>query len=247
MERWGVNRSSKYSKRIQTNQEGVTLPMKMNQIFLATVTSLTLIACGSSNPSTQQKVGTAGATLKTGAATLTIPAGALSQDTQITLREAEPQHTGRSERVEVEPHGMALLHPAEVSIHVDDSNAKVKMHDGSDGLVDVEVEDRNHGDYKTSMSTLGEIEVELEHGAVCTTACTTGQECDDGVCKADSEDAGAKVCDPVCASGQECDDGACKAHSEMEPGSTPGTATCTPSCATGLECDDGICKVHKGS
>jgi hypothetical protein len=124
---------------------------------------------------------------------------------------------------------------------VDDNNAKVKMHNGSDDLVTTEIEDRNHGVYKTSMSQLGEVEVELEHGRTCTPACTTGQECDDGVCKAHVEDANAKACDPICATGLECDDGACKAHG----GGGGGTATCTPACATGLECDNGVCKPHK--
>lgn len=221
--------------------------MRRSRIVLA-ATSLALVACGGTNkPSTVQTVGSAGATLKAGAATLSIPPGALSQNAQVTLREAEPRHQGRVERVEVEPHGLSLAQPAHLSVQVDDSNAKVKMHDGNDDLVDLEVEDRNHGVYKTSMSQLGEIEVELEHGRVCSPACGTGQECDDGVCKDHVEDAGAKACDPICATGQECDDGLCKPHSEMEPGGgPPGSATCVPACATGLECDNGICKVHKG-
>jgi hypothetical protein len=221
--------------------------MNMNWIVPAAA-SLLLAACGggSSKASTVQTVGSAGATLIAGQATLSIPAGALSSSTQITLREAEPRHTGRVERVEVEPHGLPLAQPARISVKVDDTNAKVKMHDSNDDLVDVEVEDRNHGEYKTTMSSLGEIEVELEHGAACNPACTSTQECDDGVCKTHTENSAAKSCDPVCASGQECDDGVCKAHSEMEPGGTPGTATCTPACATGLECDNGVCKVHKG-
>jgi hypothetical protein len=200
-------------------------------------------ACGGGSGSTQQNVGSAGATLKAGAATLTIPAGALTQSAQVTLHEATPQHPGRTERVEVEPHGMALALPALLSIQVDDNNAKVKMHGDDDGLVDVEVEDRNHHEYKTTMPALGDVEVELEHGAACATACASGQECDDGTCKAHNEDASAQACNPVCASGQECDDGACKTHNEVEGG---GTGTCTPACATGLECDDGICKAHKG-
>jgi len=171
--------------------------------------------------------------------------GTFAQSTQVTLRETEPQHAGRSNRIEVEPHGLALAQPARLSVRVDDSNARVKMHDGNDDLVQVEVEDRNRGAYKTSMSELGEIEVELEHGRTCSPACAAGQECDDGVCKPHVEDANAKVCDPVCASGQECDDGVCKAHNEMEPGGPGGTASCVPACATGLECDDGICKPHK--
>jgi hypothetical protein len=116
------------------------------------------------------------------------------------------------------------------------------MHDGNDDLVDTEIEDRNHGVYKTSMTSLGEVEVELEHGASCATACASGQECDDGVCKAHVEDANAPTCNPICPSGQECDDGACKAHGGTGGG---GTVTCDPACATGLECDDGVCKAHK--
>jgi hypothetical protein len=221
--------------------------MRRNEILLAAVSLALVAACGggSNRASTVVTVGSAGATLKAGAATLTIPAGALLQNTQITLREAEPQHQGRSDRVEVEPRGTTLAQAAHLAVKVDDNNARVKMHNGSDDLVDVEVEDRNHGVYKTSMSQLGEVEVELEHGASCATACTTGQECDDGVCKAHTEDAAKRTCDPVCASGQECDDSVCKPHSEMEPGGPGGTATCNPSCATGLECDDGVCKVHK--
>ena len=221
---------------------------KMNRILPAAVAALTAIACGSgkNGAATVQTVGAAGATLTAGAANLTIPAGALTQNTQVTVREAEPHHANRATRIEVEPHGLALAQPALMSVKVDDSNAKVAMHDDNDDLVDVEVEDRNHGEYKTTMSSLGDVEVELEHGAACNPACTTGQECDDGVCKAHNEDDAAKTCNPVCPSGNECDDGACKPHEEMEPGGTPGTATCTPACATGLECDDGICKAHHG-
>jgi len=218
----------------------------MRRIRIVPAAALVLAACGGGNPSAVQTVGTAGGTLKAGVATLTIPAGALTQSTQVTLRETEPRHPGRDRRIEVEPRGHALAQPARLSVRLDDSNARVKMHDGNDDLVDVEVEDRNHGTYKTSMGRLGEIEVELEHGRACTTACSTGQECDDGVCKAHTEDAGKRTCDPVCAGGQECDDGTCKPHNEMEPGGAGGTATCNPACATGLECDNGVCKAHHG-
>ena len=218
--------------------------MQRDKIVFAAAASLALAACGgTSKPSTTQTVGNAGATLKAGAATLSIPAAALAQNTQVTLREAEPQHQGRVNRIEVEPRGLSLTQPARLSVVVDDANAKVRMHDGNDDLVDVEIEDRNHGIYKTGMAHFGEIEVELEHGRACSPTCAAGQECDDGVCKAHVEDAGATVCDPICATGQECDDGACKPHDEMEPA---GPGTCTPACATGLECDNGICKPHGG-
>jgi hypothetical protein len=229
-------------------------PQNWTRLTVVVAAAFTLIGCGGSSsarPSTTATVGAAGATLKAGQATLTIPANAITTPTQVTLREAEPEHQGRVERVEVEPHGLALSQPAHVSVRVDDSNARVKMHDDNDDLTEVEVEDRNHGEYKTDMSQLGDIEVELEHGAACTTACGAGEECDDGVCKPHVEDVHAKTCDPICDSGQECDDGVCKAHLEveMEHGTAtgaPGTVTCTPACATGLECDttNGICKPH---
>ncbi|HET7826027.1 MAG TPA: hypothetical protein VFK90_11870, partial [Anaeromyxobacter sp.] len=205
--------------------------------------ALAFAACGKSHdntkPSATATVGPAGATLSTGAATLTVPAGALAQPTQITVSEAEPHHAGRTLRVEIEPHGLALAAPARLAVRFDDSNAKVKLVDDNGTLHSVEVEDRNHGEYKTPEDHLGEMEVELEHGAACTPACTTGQECEDGVCKAHVEHPEARSCSPVCETGQECDDGTCKAHSEVEPHDV-GT-TCVPSCASGLHCDNGVC------
>ncbi|MFL5374191.1 MAG: hypothetical protein ACJ78T_09390 [Myxococcales bacterium] len=225
--------------------------MKKNGILLG-MAALVLVACGggSDKASTALTVGAAGATLKAGAATLTIPPNALTTSTQVTLREAEPRHQGRVERVEVEPHGLALAQPAVVSVKVDDSNPRVSMHNGSDdSLMDTEVEDRNHHEFKTSMSQLGEVEVEVEHAAVCPAACPTGTECDDGVCKPHNDS--ARTCTPVCATGQECDDGACKTHNEVEQehcptGTTCAPGVCTPACATGLECDNGVCKAHGG-
>jgi hypothetical protein len=223
-------------------------PQNWTRLTVVVAAAFTLIGCGGSSakPSTTATVGAAGATLKAGAATLTIPANAITTSTQVTLREAEPHHQGRVERVEVEPHGLALSSPAHVSVQVSGTNKKVKMHDDNDDLTNVEVEDRNHGDFKTDMSQLGDIEVETEDGAACTPACGTGFECDDGACKAHTEDANAKTCEPICDSGQECDDGVCKTHNEVETklGDTPGT--CNPACASGMECDttNGICKPH---
>jgi len=214
--------------------------------------ALALVACGgssssSSPPTTTRLVSaSAGGTLVAGAARLTIPPGALAQDTQVTLREAEPHHAGRAARFEVEPHDALVPgHEALLSVEVSDSNPKVAMHDGGDdSLEDVEVEDRNHHSFKTHMSTLGDVEVEVEEGLSCGTpsTCTAGQECDDGACKA--HDDGAQTCADVCSIGQECDDGVCKTHDEVETehGGAPGT--CSPSCATGLVCHDGMCSAH---
>jgi len=214
-------------------------------LALSAATAFALLGCGSSNPSSSVTVGTAGATLKAGVATLSIPAGALSTSTQVTLRQTDPRHTGRTVRIEMEPNDTPCAQLCNLSIRIDDTNVKVKMLDDNGGMKQVEMEDRNHHQFKTSMSHLGELEVELEHGIACSPACGTGFECDDGACKAHVEDAAAKVCDPICGTGFECDDGVCKTHSEFEG---PG-GTCSPACATGMECDatDLVCKVHGGT
>jgi hypothetical protein len=222
-------------------------------VTLAAAALVAAVACGgsSSKPSTTATVGTAGATLKAGSTTLSIPPNAVTTSTTVTLREAEPKHSGATQRIEIEPHGTPLQVPAKLSVTVNDQNVKLKLVDDSGNVSNVEVEDRNHNSYKTTMSTLGEIEVEEEQGAACSPACTTGQECDDGVCKAHSGDSSKRTCDPVCDSGQECDDGVCKTHVEVETehgdAGTPGA--CNPPCATGLECDttDLVCKAHGGS
>jgi hypothetical protein len=214
-----------------------------SRLALGLATALAFAACGKSNdskPSASAVVGPAGGTISTGgAATLTIPAGALATPTQVTVTEAEPHHAGRTLRVEIEPHGQAVTAAARLAVRFDDANAKVKLVDDSGTLHAVEVEDRNHGEYKTDMSQLGEMEVELEHGAACNPGCTTGQECDDGTCKAHVEHPEAKSCSPVCEAGQECDDGTCKPHVEH-----PEAKSCSPVCETGQECDDGACKLH---
>ncbi len=229
------------------------MPMNLVRSLVA-LASFSLVACGSSagqGTAVTQTIGAAGGTLQAGSSVVSIPAGALAAPTTITVREAEPHHAGRTHRVEIEPSGTSLAAPAQVSIRVDDTNAHVKMHDSADDLMDVEVEDRNHSMFKTSMSQLEAVEVEVEHGASCSTACAAGQECEDGACVAHTEDSSARTCTPVCGSGQECDDGACKTHLEVEgggdtsmPGMVMGTASCTPACATGMECDNGVCKAH---
>ncbi len=218
----------------------------------AAALALNLFACGGgASPASQTSatVGAAGATLKAGAATLTIPAGALAKDTSVTLKETEPRHGGKV-RIEIEPAEVQLEHAAQLAIEDDGSNVKMKMVDDANQDQAMEIEDRNHHKFKTSMSKLEAIELEEEQGAACSPACSATQECDDGVCKDHFEDAAKKSCDAVCDAGQECDDGACKAHSEVENehGNTTGATTCPP-CGSGMECDatDGMCKVHGGA
>jgi hypothetical protein len=135
----------------------------------------------------------------------------------VTLRESEPHHGGRVRRVELEPGGTRLSSPAQISVQVTDANVTVKIHDGGDDdLLTVEIEDANHHRFKTSVTELGAVEVEIERGRVCSPACASGEECEDGVCQASNERAEARGCASVCDAGQECDDGLCKAHEEAE-------------------------------
>jgi hypothetical protein len=223
-------------------------------VAVAAAAAFALVGCGSSSkPSTTATVGTAGATLTAGAATLTIPAGALTKDTTITLREAEPNHAGRADRVEVQPHdALAAGHEAHLSVKVNAANPKVKMHKGDDDSIeDVEVEDRNHHSFKTNMSTLDDVEVEVDDGKACAAACSAVQECDDGVCK--DHDGAAKACTDVttgqplvCGTGEECDNGACKTHMEFEAdhhGNADPTV-CSPTCDLPAVCHEGICAAH---
>jgi hypothetical protein len=229
------------------------IPMTLTSLknaFLATAIAIVASGCGApgtgARASQTALVGAAGGTLRAGAVTVSIPAGALSDDVQVTLREAEPRHAGAVARAELEPNDLPLAANALVSVRVDDRNGRVKMFDDAGQLVQVEVEDPSHHTFKTIEDRLGAVEVEVEHGAACTTACAANEECDDGICKPHEEDAAAASCSTVCASGLECDDGICKPHGgAAAPGAAPAPAACSPACASGLECDNGICKPHK--
>ena len=222
----------------------------VNTIAFAAAAALALLGCGSSKPSTSATV-VAGqpTTLSTGTAALTIQADALPAGTAVTMKEAEPNHANRVLRLEIEPHNaLANGKTAQVSVKVNNSNPKCKMHNGDDdSLEDVEVEDHNHHQFKTSMTTLGNVEVEVEDGKTCASDCPTGQECDDGLCKLHND--AAKTCTDVCDAGSECDDGLCKTHLEVETenethGGQAGSTTCSPTCDAPAVCHDGVCSAH---
>jgi hypothetical protein len=225
----------------------------------AVLTTLVVLAgCGAQSgaepAAASARVGAAGGSLTAGGTTLAIPASALKGEVEVHLREVEPGN-GRAVRVEIEPRGLSLDLPALLSVKVDDSNGRVKMigfdDSGAEHLVQVEVEDRARHSWKTVVSRLGHVEVEVEHARSCSVACGANEECDDGVCKPHAEHAPGAACSTVCASGLECEHGACAPHGGNHtpaPGTSPAPApaACDPGCAAGLECDDGICKPHGG-
>ena len=138
--------------------------------------------------STAAVIGPNGGTVSAGGVTLSVSAGALSKDTQISVTEL-PSSEGHR-RIEIEPGGLALGVPSRLSVRSDDGNA----HD--ERLVEL---DRS-GSGEVEHSLTGESENETEHSReaeiehlgtfedrpalACTPACGAGLECDDGVCKA---------------------------------------------------------------
>jgi uncharacterized cupredoxin-like copper-binding protein len=223
----------------------------------AAVAALAMIGCGgsSSNPtqSSTTVTPTAAATLTAGSATLTIPAGAVATNQTVTLKETQPLHGGKI-RVEIEPKDLPLVHEAQLSITDDNGNAKMKMVDDNAVAHQMEIEDRNHHKFKTSLSKLEPVEMEEEHTA-CSPDCGAGFECDDShggtpACKADDANESRKTCTEVCPAGSECDDNGdaagakCKLHSEVETehNNQGGPVTCPP-CAAGTTCSttDGAC------
>ena len=158
--------------------------------FAFTLSIATLIAaCGSGSAPTSTTLGAAGGTVSTRTGiTLRVPAGALSAPTQISIVESQPRD-GAMAHLELEPHDLVLAVPASLTFKVEDGNVRLsEIEHGAEGEVRHELEKQRHdasGEVEVEVHHLGELE--MEHGLTCDTACGTGFECDDGVCKADDD------------------------------------------------------------
>jgi hypothetical protein len=200
----------------------------------------TLIAACSGHDPMSTSIGAAGGSVTTQSGiTLRVPAGALSQPTELRIVESQPRD-GAMARVELEPRGLALAVPATLSFKVEDGNVKLaEVEHGPEGEVRTELQKARHtGEVEVEVEHLGE--VEMEHGLTCDVACDAGFECDDGVCKAHDETE-THVEHPAGP-----DDTAPAPSTGPAAGGTPGTTT---SCPAGMELDptDGTCKAHGGS
>jgi hypothetical protein len=148
----------------------------------------TLIAACSGPDPMSTSIGAAGGSVTTQSGiTLRVPAGALSQPTELRIVESQPRD-GAMARVELEPKDVAFAVPVSLGFKVDDGNVKLsEVEHGPEGEVRHALEKQRHA---------GEVEVELEHGAeiemehglTCEVACGAGFECDDGLCKVHVED-----------------------------------------------------------
>jgi hypothetical protein len=218
------------------------------QIAFAAALALILAACGGNPERSSGRIGPEGGTLTAGTVTLTVPAGAVSQPTDFSLRQAAPRADAVI-RVDVEPRGLQLRTAAVVSVRSDDA-ARLKLveieNEVEHGL---EFERHNQAEHtrEAVVSRLGTFEA--RHAAVCLAGCAAGLECDDGVCKAHGADDGGVTpgAGGTCPAGWELDasDGTCKPHG----GAAGGTPPVGGACPDGQELDasDGICKPHGGS
>jgi len=153
-----------------------------------TLSLATLIAACSGNAPKSKSIGAAGGSISTASGiTLRVPAGALSQPTEVTIVESAPRD-GTMARVSLQPAGLTLAAPATLTFKVEDGNVKLaEVEHGPEGEVRTELEKHRHaGEVEVEVEHLGE--VEMEHGLTCEVACDAGFECDDGVCQAHVED-----------------------------------------------------------
>jgi hypothetical protein len=120
-----------------------------NRLMLAAVV-FSFVACGAGTSSTTATLSVRGGTmaLESGAQ-LTVPADALKQDTEVTLREV---HHGGDVSIEVEPSGLVLEQPADVSWS--DDGRGVAENEGGEQL---ESEHRGDNREHHSMRTLGTV------------------------------------------------------------------------------------------
>jgi len=182
------------------------------RISLSTLLALALAACGGAD-SSSGRIGAAGGTITTqSGARLDIPAGALSRETEVRLREVEPRN-GAQVRIEVElPEALRLA--ARISVKTEDSAHHKLVQIENEVEHGIETERHNEVEHAREAAVKSGGTFELRHSAVCSTACGAGLECDDGVCKPHGgADAGlAPNLDGTCPAGLELDDGLCKPH-----------------------------------
>lgn len=153
-----------------------------------TLSLATLVAACSGHDPMSRSIGAAGGTVSTASGiTLRVPAGALSQSTELRLVESAPRD-GAMARVSLEPAGLALAAPATLTFRVEDGNVRVaEVEHGPEGEVRHELERRRRtGEVEVEVHRSGEIE--MEHGRTCAVECGAGFECDDGLCQPHQED-----------------------------------------------------------
>lgn len=164
-----------------------TMKTLISRYALAAVLATALAACGGSAPKTSQsaRIGPQGGALSTQSGfTLSVPAGALSQEVEIQVNETEP-NDGASHRFELEPRDVKLNASVHMSMKLGSDDSTMKMvevdDNGTEHALENEHDDAAEHSRDADMDHLGN--VEIRHQKACTPTCDAGLECDDGVCK----------------------------------------------------------------
>lgn len=164
-----------------------TMKTTISRYALAAVLSAALAACGGSAPKSSQsaRIGPQGGALSTQSGfTLSVPAGALSQEVELHVIEAEP-NDGAMHRFELEPRDVKLNSTVHVSMRLGSDDLTSKMvevdDNGTEHALENEQENEVEHAREAEIDHMGNIEVRHQH--VCATPCDAGLECDDGVCK----------------------------------------------------------------
>jgi hypothetical protein len=156
---------------------------RLNGMAMAMVAAL-VVATGCGGASTASgTIGSSGGALQTARGTkLTVPAGALAEDTRITVTDVEDN--GRF-RVTIEPESLAFSQRGRLHVEVENRAGMKVFEQGASG--EIELEDQRHqGESETEV----EIEVEVEHGGEfeahdgAALSCPAGQELEHGQCQA---------------------------------------------------------------
>ncbi|HEY7726274.1 MAG TPA: hypothetical protein VH880_13135 [Anaeromyxobacteraceae bacterium] len=209
------------------------------KLTLASSLALALAACGGTAPASA-RIGPAGGHVRSaGGAQLSVPAGALEQEVEISIVEAESRNG--IARFQLEPRGLALAAKATVSVRAPGAGPTRLV--GMENETEHALENEREVEHGREAEIEHLAEVELRHMNACAPACGAGFECDDGACKPHPEDPGAPPVSGNCPDGMELDlsDGVCKPHGGGPEDPAPGPAACPIACGTGLHCEEGAC------
>jgi hypothetical protein len=158
----------------------------MNQSSaICSVVVLFLSGCGLEGAS--RSVGAAGASLSLGSAlTLVVPAGAVDDGTQLTIREVPARHGERE--FELGPVGLILKRPAQLSVEAESPMELVSVENEREHRVEVQHVEQHR--VHAELHRLGVVLLRLQGGGgtasncVDDDACGCGSECALGQCTA---------------------------------------------------------------
>jgi hypothetical protein len=245
-------------------------PIRHSVPLLALTTLLVAIAlgsanCGSSSDSTQAVIGPTGGSLSLAGVRLDVPAGALTQQTTVTLRTS---NVPGALLVGIEPAQLALGHQATLGVQFTGKVHVSGVTDVAGGALGVDLRMENASGAKVRLRLDRFTQVRLALTEVSdggTSACCGGDDCGDGERgdgghsdgeHGDGEKGDGGVCDGGHPDGEHGDGGTGDGehgdgdhgdgdHHDGEHGD--GGMVGSAGCPAGFECDDGVCVAPGGN